>query len=141
MPPNLMPWPAKVTPGEGQLVIGQGFSVAVTGASDPRIAAAVKRLFPRLAKQTGIPIRENAEADSAKATLVIASDRSGAPVQKLGESEDYTLRITAAQARLTAPNALGALHGIETFLQLISSNRNEFAAPAIVIEDRPRFPW
>ena len=42
---------------------------------------------------------------------------------------------------MTAPNALGALHGLQTFLQLIEPTPAGFAVPVITIQDQPRFAW
>ena len=83
---------------------------------------------------------------------VIMQDFTGVPcvvdlaamreaVQKLGEDESYQLTITESGAQLTAPTALGALHGLQTFLQLVTITPSGFAAPAIAIKDQPRFPW
>ncbi len=47
----------------------------------------------------------------------------------------------AQQARIAAPTPVGALHGIETFLQLVSPGQGGFAVPALRIEDKPRFAW
>lgn len=141
MPLNVMPWPAKLTLGQGRLPIDQTFSVSSAGPSDPRLNAAVARLFAQLSRQTGMPIRENKPDNPAKATLVIRCESPGAPVQKVNEDESYRLEITSTQARLTAPNPLGVLRGIPTFLQLVQIDRGGFAAPAVVIDDKPRFPW
>jgi len=46
--PNLMPWPAKIAPGEGRLVIDQSFRVALTGYQEPRLRAAAVRFIARL---------------------------------------------------------------------------------------------
>ncbi|NYF91599.1 hexosaminidase [Edaphobacter lichenicola] len=62
-------------------------------------------------------------------------------MQHLGEDESYHLEITAAGALLTAPNPLGVLHGLQTFLQLVQSTPEGFAVAAMTIDDRPRFPW
>ena len=35
----------------------------------------------------------------------------------------------------------GALHGLETFAQLVQPGASGFQAPAVRIDDRPRFPW
>src|SRR5437764_11675054 len=110
-PVNLMPVPAKLSLGQGRLTIDQTFSVLVTGENDPRVSGAVRRLFAQLSRQTGLPMRENKLNDPAKATLVIRCERRGAPVQSATEDESYHLEITPRQARLTAPNALGVLHG------------------------------
>jgi hexosaminidase len=58
-----------------------------------------------------------------------------------GEDESYTLEVDSQQARLSAPNPLGVLRGLETFLQLVVHDPQGFAAAAASIKDRPRFPW
>jgi hexosaminidase len=59
----------------------------------------------------------------------------------LDEDESYTLDVTPSQATLHAANPLGTLHGLQTFLQLVRVTATGFAAPAVHVEDRPRFPW
>jgi hexosaminidase len=51
------------------------------------------------------------------------------------------LTITPEAAHLEATTDLGVLRGLETFLQLVTNGPNGFAAPAVTIEDQPRFPW
>ena len=63
------------------------------------------------------------------------------PVQKLGEDESYRLEVTTEKAVLSAPNPLGILRGLATFLQLVEPGATGFEVPALVIEDKPRFPW
>ena len=135
---NLMPMPASVQQGSGQLAITQSFSVAVTGAHDAALDAAVKRFAKQLSAQTGIPFRPK---DGAAATLTVHADKGLEPVQKLGEDESYQLTVTDSGAQLTAPTALGAMHGLATFLQLVAITPSGFAAPAVTIKDQPRFPW
>jgi hexosaminidase len=140
--PVLMPLPAKMTPGTGRLGITQSFRVALSGPSDePRVHASAVRLIARLAAQTGMPLNPVFEPDAAKATLVIAWSSDGLPVQALGEDESYHLSVDSNQARIQAPNALGALRGMETFLQLVEVDAQGFAIPGITIDDAPRFPW
>jgi hexosaminidase len=62
-------------------------------------------------------------------------------VQSVKEDESYQLAITPQQARLTAATPVGALRGMETFLQLVEPAAQGFSAPAVRIADRPRFPW
>ena len=137
---NLMPWPAKIAMGEGSLPIDQNFHISTLGASDARIQAAAARLIRQLALQTGIPLSEVLR-DPSHAKLVIRCDSPGEPIQKLGEDESYRLEVTAQQARLSAANPLGILHGLATFLQLVEPGPASFVVPAVVIEDKPRFPW
>jgi hexosaminidase len=126
--PSLMPWPAKIEMGQGSLAIGSTIRIAITGYSEPRLEAAVRRLGEVA------PLRSSA-------TLVIQCDHASEPVQQLGEDESYHLEITPHEARLSAPNPLGALRGLETFRQLLVTGAHGLEAPAIDIQDRPRFPW
>ncbi len=137
---NLMPVPAKIQPGTGQLVIDQLFTVAVTGAKDARLDSGIPRFLDQLSRQTGMPLN-NQMADSAKATLVIRTESAGRKVQELSEDESYTLEVTPARATLTAPTPLGALHGLQTFLQLVEPTPAGFAVPVLTIRDEPRFAW
>ncbi len=113
--PNLMPWPAKIQMGQGSLAIGPVIRISIRGYSEPRLENAARRL--------GEIVQDNP-------TLVIECERAG-------EEESYRLVITSRGARLTATSPLGILRGLETFRQLIVSD----SAPAVDIDDHPRFPW
>ncbi len=138
---NLMPQPAQVAPGQGKLKIDQSFRVALGGHREPRLERAAARLIHRIERITGMPLNHELASGVADATLEIAATAASLPVQKLGEDESYQLEVTSAHARITAPNSLGALRGMETFLQLIQADRESFSAPGVRIDDHPRFPW
>jgi hexosaminidase len=138
---NLMPQPAQMTPGQGKLAIEQSFRVTLSGYREPRLERAAARLIRRLERITGMPVPRELASAAAQATLEIATTAAALPVQKLGEDESYRLEVTRAHARITAPNPLGALRGMETFLQLIQADRDAFNAPAVRIDDQPRFAW
>jgi hexosaminidase len=136
--PNLMPMPASVQPGTGQLQIDQSFSIAVTGTRDASLDSGVRRFQSQLSKQTGIPFRPK---PGTAPTLQVHADHGREAVQKLGEDESYDLTITDSGAKLTAPTPLGILHGLETFLQLVQPSATGFSVPTVTIKDQPRFPW
>jgi hexosaminidase len=138
---NLMPLPAKIEPGMGRLVIDASFRMALEGYGEPRLEAAATHLVQRLSVQIGIPIRPELGNDPSKATLVVHCDHAGEAVQSVREDESYRLDVTAQGARLVAPTPVGVLRGLETFLQLIEAGAQGPSAPAVHIEDRPRFPW
>jgi hexosaminidase len=138
---NLMPQPAELTPGSGRLVIDGSFRVALEGYEEPRLEAAAARLIRRLANETALPVSDVPEKDPRKATLVIHCDHAGEEVQSIREDESYRLDVTTQQARLSAPTPVGALRGMETFLQLVALDSQGFGAPAVRIIDRPRFRW
>jgi hexosaminidase len=135
---NLMPMPASVQVGSGQLPINQLFSVALTGSHDASLDEEVQRFQAQLSRQTGIPFRPK---PGAAAALQIHSDHGRQAVQKLGEDESYELTVTDSGAKLSAPTSLGVLRGLQTFLQLVQITPTGFAAPAVTIKDQPRFPW
>ena len=138
-PLNIMPLPAKVQRGDGALKIDAGFRVAFSGYQEPRLERAGQRFLHQLRRQTGLvllPANKNATP-----TLTITTNHESKSVQELGEDESYTLDLASTGAKLHAPNPLGVLRGLQTFLQLIAVTPDGFAAPAVHIEDQPRFPW
>ena len=137
---NLLPLPASAQSGTGSLGVDSSFSVAFTGHSEPRLERAGDRFLRQLARQTGLPLALK-PGKTAKATLVIQTDHASKEIQELGEDESYVLQVTTTGAKLTAPTPLGAMHGLQTFLQLVDVSLGGFAAPALTIQDKPRFPW
>src|SRR5439155_26985060 len=79
--------------------------------------------------------------DSANSQLQITVAGPSKELQELGEDESYSLAVTASSAKLTAPTTLGAMRGLQTFLQLVEITSQGFAIPVIEIHDKPRFPW
>jgi hexosaminidase len=137
---NLMPLPGNVQSGAGSLRIDSTFSVAFTGYTEPRLERAGERVLRQLARQTGLPLALK-PSKTAKATLVIQTDRAGKEIQVVGEDESYILDVSTASARLRASTPLGTMHGLQTFLQLVGVSPDGFSAPAVTIQDKPRFPW
>ena len=135
-----MPVPAKLQAGSGRWVIQEGLTIVITGADDSRVRPAAQRFVVRLSRETGIPL-QFLSAEPDKATITIHCDHMGEKVQKLGEDESYVLDVTDSGGKLSAPNALGIIHGLQTLLQLVEPTSQGFAAPAVHIEDAPRFPW
>lgn len=137
---NLIPLPAKAQQGSGSLKIEAGFTLAFTGYREARLDRAGQRFLVQLSRETGLVFGDGT-VEAPKATLVVTTDQAGKAVQELGEDESYTLDVTPTGAKLHAGNPLGTLHGLQTFLQLVSVTADGFAAPAVSIQDQPRFPW
>ena len=149
---NLMPLPASVQQGTGSLRIDSQFSVQLVGYTEPRLNRAVERFRTQLSRQTAIPqisipqtsipmSATGKSVDAGKSTLILQTDHASKPVQEVGEDESYVLEVTPSGAKLTAATPLGTMHGLQTFLQLVSVSPEGFAAPAVTIRDSPRFPW
>src|SRR3989440_4092812 len=139
---NLMPVPASVRTQTGRLPITNSFNVAVKNYADDRLRAGIARMLIRLAGRTGLTLPPDlAAANDATATLVVQCERAGDNIPSLSEDESYSLEVTDKQARLAASTVVGALRGLETFLQLLQGDRDGFYLPGIKIQDQPRFPW
>lgn len=138
--PNLIPIPASVQPGTGSLRVDSSFSVALTGYTEPRLERAVERFLHQSARQTALPLNLK-PAKSSPATLVVHTDHASKEIQEVGEDESYVLEVSSAGAKLTAPTPLGTMHGLQTFLQLVDVSSDGFTAPAVTVQDKPRFPW
>ncbi len=139
---NLMPVPASIEFQAGKFRVHESFKIAVSGNADARLYSGATRALRRLAGRTGLflPqdfIKPGINVDSA--SMTVACERPG-QVQ-FGEDESYTLTISSAQILLSAKNDLGALRGLETFLQLLSADAQGYFLPAVKIKDAPRFPW
>jgi hexosaminidase len=139
----LMPWPAHVVQSDGQLVIDNNFSAGLsgTGRTDPRVRDATLQALHHLFRQTGIPVRQEIVKTAITPTLEIRVEHQMQGIQKLGDDESYHLVITSHDAKLAAREPLGAIRGLQTFLQLVHIGPAGFAAPAVDITDEPRFGW
>jgi hexosaminidase len=139
---DLMPVPANIQPGAGRLRIDRNFAfVQLNGYREPRLEAAAARLVEQVSRKTGIPMAPGIGVHAPEAPLVVYCDHASAPVQTAQEDESYRLTVTPLGARLDAPNPLGVLRGMQTFLQLVDLDAVGFGVPAVTIEDHPRFPW
>jgi hexosaminidase len=138
---NLMPVPSSVQTQTGRLPITGNFSVAVKNYADDRLRAGIARMRARLSGRTVLTLPVDLATDESTATLVVQCERAGDRIPSLSENESYSLEVTDKQARLVAPTVVGALRGLETFLQLLQADRDGYYLPAIKIQDQPRFPW
>lgn len=137
---NLMPVPASLRFNNGRLAINKSFTVAARGTIDGRLKAGIDRALRRLEGRTVVEIARGL-TDDAGATLVIEAAAAGKSIPSIDEDESYSLEVSEKQAVLKAPTVVGALRGLETFLQLLDSDPDGYFIPAVRIDDRPRFRW
>ena len=138
---NVMPLPASVQMHPGKLKLDGSFTVTTSGYTDARLQAAILRLQQRLEGRTGIVLPLGVAPSGTAAMLTIAVKASGAAYPKFGDDESYALEITSDRATLSANTVWGAMHGMETLLQLVSGDRDGYYFPLVTIQDKPRFPW
>lgn len=139
---SLMPWPASVERGRGRFRVDERFDVAVLGEPGDRVHGAAERLLERIRRRTTLFLRQgrvSSTGASPDADLTIRVGRSGE--LEVGEDESYRLEVDPAGVLLRAPTDLGALHGLQTLLQLLEVDEDGVRVPAVTVEDHPRFPW
>ena len=138
--PALMPWPSQIEMKTGSLALDKPLRVEATGC-DARLTHAVERFRVQLSAQTGNLYRHQ-EADAKdNPVLAIHCDAQGLAVQSVAEDESYSLTVDPAGAKLEVPTPLGAMHGLESLLQLANWGPKGWDIPAVEIHDTPRFPW
>lgn len=139
---TLMPEPAELATAPGCMNVDSAFSVASTGYRDARLDAATHRMLARLSQIAGVPRLLPILNDGSAASLVIDVKAQGPALPSLDEDESYVLTVTNDHAKLSANTVVGAMRGMQTFLQLVQANGAAgFAVPGVAIHDQPRFRW
>lgn len=138
---NLMPQPASLTASTGSLVLTPDFRAVTTRFDNARLNGAIHRAMLQLRQRTGLPLSLEPTPAGASAALTIAVQGAGEQVQSIDENESYSLTVTSSGAHIKAPTVVGAMHGLETLVQLVQSSGSDYILPAVSIHDSPRFPW
>ncbi len=138
-PLSIMPLPAHAVAGTGTFPISGSFPIVTEGYTEPRLERAKSRFLASLSGRTGIPLWGTSTASQQQ--FIIRTGGPSKEVQQLGEDESYHLEVSPTRVVLSAPNPLGILHGLQTFLQLVNITPQGFSVASVTIDDSPRFPW
>ncbi|WP_159737685.1 beta-N-acetylhexosaminidase [Vibrio atypicus] len=139
---NLMPYPQEVALGSGKVELNKDFSIFIKGYDSERVQFNAKRTMERLYRQTGLPMLHWQAESEKEATLVI--DIRKAPkddVQNIDSDESYQLEVKNGQILISSDRPYGTFHGLETFLQLVTTDASGYSVPVVSIDDEPRFKW
>ncbi|ALS97182.1 family 20 glycosylhydrolase [Lacimicrobium alkaliphilum] len=138
---QLMPYPARITTEEGHFPLTQGMKLELVNISAPRSRYIRERLEQALYQHPVARLsKENSGQQQTTAQLLIQADKIAAsPIPQFNQNEGYRLAVSPDGIRLTAETELGVLNGLQTLLQLLYNS--DKALTAMLIEDRPRFPW
>jgi hexosaminidase len=137
---QLMPVPQSVKPAKGIFRVDAGFTATLRQRDSSRIEAGIHRFLTRLDARTGLSLPDwVSEEEFPGNGLNVWVRRTGK--LELHEDESYSLKVSPRRIMLEAETDLGALHGLETLLQMLSVDEKGFYFPACNIEDAPRFPW
>ncbi|MBI3652841.1 MAG: family 20 glycosylhydrolase [Acidobacteria bacterium] len=138
---HLMPVPMAVEFQAGRLRLSSSFTYAITGYREARLQNYLERVLRRLEGRTGLTFKRGAASEVAAATLTIDCAGAGLEIPALDENESYALNVDDQHLALRAATTVGAMRGLETFLQLLDADRDGYFFPAVKITDQPRFPW
>ena len=139
---NLMPWPQSISVRNGSFALDKNFKINITGNPNPRIFARTSQFLRRLDGRTGLFFNQGFLTkinEFPSAQLQINCSQSG----KIGinQDESYQLEIQSNKITINANSDLGAIHALETLLQLLQNNSNSYYFPTATISDFPRFTW
>lgn len=139
---NLMPWPQSISVRNGSFALDKNFKINITGNPNPRIFARASQFLRRLDGRTGLFFNQGFLTkinEFPSAQLQINCSQSG----KIGinQDESYQLEIQSNKITINANSDLGAIHALETLLQLLQNNSNSYYFPTVTISDFPRFTW
>jgi hexosaminidase len=139
---NLMPVPASLELQKGKFYLDDSFQIVIQGEPDKRLYAAIGRTVKRLSGRTGLFLPQVFfdRDDKPTAPQMIIEVKKPAEIQ-FGMDEAYQLDISEKRISLKAETDVGALRGLETFLQLLDADAQGYFLPALTINDSPRFPW
>jgi hexosaminidase len=139
---DLMPWPQNINLKDGTFALSKSFKVNITGNPNPRIFLGATNFLRRLDGRTGLFLEQafvTKNNEVPEAELQINCVRNGKV--GLNEDESYQLEIQSNKIMINATTDLGALHGLETLLQLLQNTSTSFYFPNTIITDSPRFTW
>ena len=139
---NLMPYPQEVNLQQGALKVDADFSIALTGFQSERLQDTALRLAERIERQTGLFLKQPISTDKKTASVIInVKEGAATAYPQVKEDESYSLTVKDKQAVITANSPYGAMHAIETLLQLVENGKTGATIPAVTIQDEPRFKW
>ncbi len=139
---NLMPYPKEISLKAGKFRIDRNLAIEVKGAPGIKVYHAATRFLRRLDEKTGTFFKEGyVTPDSTPFICNVQIEVIRPGKVQLGEDESYKLKVTENNILINAPTDLGAIHSLQTLLQLVSEDTNGYYFPAIEISDSPRFPW
>ncbi len=134
---KMMPIPAKLRFGDDSLFIPRSLGAQFEGYSNFQMEKAVNRFFKMISGQYA----EKLSGSAGNAPFLIIQCQQQTESDTLFTGEQYTIDIDDENITLKAPGPHGILHGLQTLLQLIGSDRKRVWIRTAYIEDAPRYPW
>ena len=136
---SLMPWPKEINENSEKFLIHEDLTLSINAEDTGRVYGKAVTFLRRLADRSGVFIKEGLPILGKKGSIQISFDT----VSNLtvNEDESYFLYIDEKGIQIKAITDVGAMHGLETLLQLVQKNELNYFFPGVVIKDAPRFVW
>ena len=136
---SLMPWPKEINENSEKFLIHEDLTLSINAEDTGRVYGKAVTFLRRLADRSGVFIKEGLPVLGKKGSIQISFDT----VSNLtvNEDESYLLYIDEKGIQIKAITDVGAMHGLETLLQLVQKNELNYFFPGVVIKDAPRFVW
>ena len=136
---SLMPWPKEINENSAKFLIHEDLTLSINAEDSGRVYGKAVTFLRRLADRSGVFIKEGLPVLGKKGSIQISFDT----VSNLtvNEDESYFLYIDEKGVQIKAITDVGAMHGLETLLQLVQKNELNYFFPGVVIKDAPRFVW
>ena len=136
---SLMPWPKEINENSAKFLIHEDLTLSINAEDTGRVYGKAVTFLRRLADRSGVFIKEGLPVLGKKGSIQISFDT----VSNLtvNEDESYFLYIDEKGVQIKAITDVGAMHGLETLLQLVQKNELNYFFPGVVIKDAPRFVW
>ena len=136
---NLMPWPQKIKSNSAKFLIDSSVTISINSEDEGRVRNVAVNFLRRLANRTGVFIDKGFPISNKAASIEIEFNT----VEELNVNTDesYKLNVDTDKVKILANTDIGAIRALETLLQLIGNNKNEYYFEGVSIEDSPRFVW
>src|SRR5882724_6570488 len=143
IPIQVMPLPAHFTMKQGLFELTASFTVAIKNDNRDSVLVPASNIFYQtLNRRTGVFFstqRLDGKINPDSASMIVTAHNPS--VAMIGIDESYSLEITPQKIALEAATTEGALHGLQTILQLVENHEGKYYLPCISISDTPRFNW
>ena len=136
---NLMPWPKEIKSNTAKFLIDSDVTISIKGENHPRVRNVAVNFLRRLANRTGVFIDNGFPVKNESASIEISFDTISNLT--VNDDESYSLIVKEDKISIDAISDVGALRGLETLLQLVSYNEDNFFFQGVTIKDEPRFVW
>ncbi len=139
--PSLMPYPYDIKFGKEKFILNNKLKIKFENLKSEKIKQYCKRTLHRISYRTGIVYNYDSIFITESSNNIIKINYNTIDSIQLFMNEEYNLKINKNLIELKAKSDIGIIRGLETLLQLLSSDTAGYYFPEVTINDKPRFAW